>query len=83
MLDYIIKKAKENYEDLKIIIEECKVKQDIINKLRIKNVIIEEYQNKINIIKDELKIVIDIQNNIEIKEILVFNENYEDYVNLF
>lgn len=83
MLDYIIKRAKENYEDLKTIIEECKVKQDIINKLRIKNVIIEEYQNKINIIKDELKIVIDIQNNIEIKEILVFNENYEDYVNLF
>lgn len=83
MLDNVVTKAKENYIDLKTIIDECKIKQDIVNKLRVKNVIIEEYQNKINIIKNELKIVIDIQDKIEIKEILVFDENYEKYIDLF
>lgn len=83
MLNNIKEKAKSNYLDLKEIIENCKTKQDVINKLRIKNVIIEEYQTHININKDELQIVIDMQNGIEIKKILVFNENYEKYEDLF
>lgn len=83
MLDYIKKRAKNNYEEIMKIIKECKTKTDIINRIRQEDVIIDEFKDIINIIKDELKIVIKVDNGITVEKILVFDENYEDYVNLF
>ena len=83
MLENVILNAKINYNKIEKIIKNCKTKNELINKVRQENVIIDEYKDMVNIIKDELKIVINIKNNIEIEKILVFDENYEDYVNLF
>lgn len=83
MLSYIIKNAKDNYKILEKIINKSKNKNDLINRLRQKDIIIDEYKNVINIIKDELKIIVNTQNGIEIDKILVYDENYEEYVNLF
>lgn len=83
MLDYIRKRAKNNYEKIMKIIKECKTKTDIINRTRQEDVIIDEFKDVINIIKDELKIVIKTDNKITVEKVLVFDENFEDYVNLF
>lgn len=83
MLSYIIKNAKDNYKILEKIINKSKNKNDLINRLRQEDIIIDEYKNVINIIKDELKIIVNTQNGIEIDKILVYDENYEEYVNLF
>ena len=83
MLDYIRKRAKNNYEKIMKIIKECKTKTDIINSTRQEDVIIDEFKDVINIIKDELKIVIKTDNKITVEKVLVFDENFEDYVNLF
>lgn len=83
MLENVIINAKTNYNKIEKIIKSCKTKNELINKIRQENVIIDEYKDIINIIKDELKIVINTKENIEIEKILVFDENYEDYVNLF
>ena len=83
MLSYIIKNAKDNYKILKSIINKSKNKNDLINRLRQEEIIIDEYQNVINIIKDELKIIVNTQNGVEKDKILVYDENYEEYVNLF
>lgn len=83
MLSYIIKNAKDNYKILEKIINKSKNKNDLINRLRQEEIIIDEYQDIINIIKDELKIIVNTQNGVEIDKILVYDENYEEYVNLF
>lgn len=83
MLSYIIKNAKGNYKILEKIINKSKNKNDLINRLRQEDIIIDEYKNVINIIKDELKIIVNTQNGVEIDKILVYDENYEEYVNLF
>lgn len=83
MLENVILNAKINYNKIEKIIKNCKTKSEIINKVRQENVIVDEYKDVVNIIKDELKIVINVKNDIEIEKILVFDENYEDYVNLF
>ena len=83
MLSYIIKNAKDNYKILEKIINKSKNKNDLINRLRQEDIIIDEYKNVINIIKDELKIIVNTQNVVEIDKILVYDENYEEYVNLF
>lgn len=83
MLSYIIKNAKNNYKILEKIINKSKNKNDLINRLRQEDIIIDEYKNVINIIKDELKIIVNTQNGVEIDKILVYDENYEEYVNLF
>lgn len=83
MLDYIKKRAKNNYKEIMKIIKECKTKTDIINKIRQEDVIIDEFKDMINIIKDELKIVVKTDEKITVEKVLVFDENYEDYVNLF
>lgn len=83
MLDYIKKRAKNNYKEIMKIIKECKTKTDIINKIRQEDVIIDEFKDVINIIKDELKIVVKTDEKITVEKVLVFDENYEDYVNLF
>ena len=82
MLSYIIKNAKDNYKILEKIINKSKNKNDLINRLRQEDIIIDEYKNVINIIKDELKIIVNTQNGVEIDKILVYDENYEEYVNL-
>ena len=83
MLENVILNAKINYNKIEKIIKNCKTKNEIINKVRQENVIIDEYKDIVNIVKDELKIVINVKNDIEIEKILVFDENYEDYVDLF
>lgn len=83
MLDYIKKRAKNNYEEIMKIIKECKTKTDIINRIRQEDVIIDEFKDVINIIKDELKIVVKTNEKITVEKVLVFDENYEDYINLF
>lgn len=83
MLSYIIKNAKDNYKILEKIINKSKNKNDLINRLRQEDIIIDEYKNVINIIKDELKIIVNTQNGVEIDKILVYDENYEEYINLF
>ena len=83
MLSYIIKNAKDNYKILKSIINKSKNKNDLINRLRQEEIIIDEYQDVINIIKDELKIIVNTQNGVEIDKVLVYDENYEEYINLF
>lgn len=83
MLSYIIKNAKDNYKILEKIINKSKNKNDLINRLRQEDIIIDEYKNVINIIKDELKIIVNTQNGVEIDKVLVYDENYEEYVNLF
>lgn len=83
MLSYIIKNAKDNYKILEKIINKSKNKNDLINRLRQEDIVIDEYKNVINIIKDELKIIVNTQNGVEIDKILVYDENYEEYVNLF
>ena len=83
MLSYIIKNAKDNYKILEKIINKSKNKNDLINRLRQEDIIIDEYKNVINIIKDELKIIVNTKNGVEIDKILVYDENYEEYVNLF
>jgi len=83
MLSNIIRQAKDNFEILKDIIEDCKTRNELVNRLRQKNVIIEEYRHKISVKQEELKIVIDVKDEITINEVLVFNENYEEYMNLF
>lgn len=83
MRDYIIRNAKDNYKTLRNIINKSKNKNDLINRLRQEDVIIDEYKDIINIIKDELKIIVNTQNGIAIDRVLVYNENYEEYVNLF
>lgn len=83
MLSNVIRQAKDNFEILKDIIEDCKTRNELVNRLRQKNVIIEEYRHKISVKQEELKIVIDVKDEITINEVLVFNENYEEYMNLF
>ena len=83
MLSNIIRQAKDNFEILKDIIEDCKTRNELVNRLRQKNVIIEEYRHKISVKQEELKLVIDVKDEITINEVLVFNENYEEYMNLF
>lgn len=83
MLDYVINNAKQNYKTLKEIINESTDKVNLINNLRKEEVIIEEYKDMVVIKKDELKIVVDTEISIEITKILVYNENFEEYVNLF
>lgn len=83
MLESVILNAKMNYSRIEEIIKSCKTKNELINKIRQENVIIDEYKDTVNIIKDELKVVVKARNKIDIEKILVFDENYEDYVNLF
>lgn len=83
MLESVILNAKMNYDRIEEIIKSCKTKNELINKIRQENVIIDEYKNTVNIIKDELKVVVKARDKIDIEKILVFDENYEDYVNLF
>ena len=83
MLNYIVENAKDNFLKIQRIITDSKTKTELVNKLRQEDVVIEEYEERINIIKDELKIVVDTKKGIIIKKVLVYNENYEEYVNLF
>ena len=83
MLESVILNAKMNYSKIEEIIKSCKTKNELINKIRQENVIIDEYKDTVNIIKDELKVVVKARDKIDIEKILVFDENYEDYVNLF
>ena len=83
MLNNIVRQAKKNYEILKEIIQGCKTRNELVNKLRQKNVVIEEYKYKISIKQEELKIVVDVKDEITINEVLIFDENYEKYVELF
>lgn len=83
MLESVILNAKMNYDRIEEIIKSCKTKNELINKIRQENVIIDEYKDTVNIIKDELKVVVKARDKIDIEKILVFDENYEDYVNLF
>lgn len=83
MLESVILNAKMNYGRIEEIIKSCKTKNELINKIRQENVIIDEYKDTVNIIKDELKVVVKARDKIDIEKILVFDENYEDYVNLF
>lgn len=83
MLENIVLNAKRNYEKISELIKDCKTKNELINKVRQENVIIDEYKDIVNIIKDELKIVVNVKNGINIEKVLVFDENFEDYVNLF
>lgn len=83
MLESVILNAKMNYSRIEEIIKSCKTKNELINKIRQENVIIDEYKDTVNIIKDELKVVVKARDKIDIEKILVFDENYEDYVNLF
>lgn len=83
MLESVILNAKMNYSRIEEIIKSCKTKNELINKIRQENVIIDEYKDTVNIIKDELKVVVKVRDKIDIEKILVFDENYEDYVNLF
>ena len=83
MLEYIIRKVKKDYENLEGIIKNSKNKNDLINKLRQEDIVIEEYGNTVYIKKDELKIVINTKQGIQIDKVLIYNENYEDYENLF
>lgn len=83
MQDFIKKRAERNYNEIMSIISKCKTKTELINNVRQEEVIIDEFQNTVNIYKDELKIVIKTDKKISVKKVLVFDENYEDYVNLF
>lgn len=83
MLENIILNAKRNYEKISELIKDCKTKNELINKVRQENVIIDEYKDIVNIIEDELKVVVNVKNGINIEKILIFDENFEDYVNLF
>lgn len=82
MLDYIVDKAKQNYLDLINIINGCKTEIELINKIRLKDAVIEEQEGTINIYQDELKVIVDVKNNIVVKEVLIFDENKEDYIQL-
>lgn len=82
MLENIVLNAKRNYEKISELIKDCKTKNELINKVRQENVIIDEYKDIVNIIKDELKIVVNVKNGINIEKVLIFDENFEDYVNL-
>lgn len=83
MQDFIKKRAERNYNEIMSIISKCKTKTELINNVRQEEVIIDEFQDTVNIYKDELKIVIKTDKKISVKRVLVFDENYEDYVNLF
>ena len=83
MLENIVLNAKKNYEKISELIKGCKTKNELINKVRQENVIIDEYKDIVNIIKDELKVVVNVKNGINIEKVLIFDENFEDYVNLF
>lgn len=83
MLENIVLNAKRNYEKISELTKDCKTKNELINKVRQENVIIDEYKDIINIIEDELKVVVNVKNGINIEKVLIFDENFEDYVNLF
>ena len=83
MQDFIKKRAERNYNEIMSIISKCKTKIELINNVRQEEVVIDEFQDTVNIYKDELKIVIKTDKKISVKRVLVFDENYEDYVNLF
>lgn len=83
MLENIVLNAKRNYEKISKLIKDCKTKNELINKVRQENVIIDEYKDIVNIIEDELKVVVNVKNGINIEKVLIFDENFEDYVNLF
>lgn len=83
MQDFIKKRAERNYNEIMSIISKCKTKTELINNVRQEEVIIDEFQDTVNIYKDELKIVIKTDKKISVKRVLVFDENYEDYVDLF
>lgn len=83
MLENVILNAKINYNKIEKIIKNCKTKNELINKVRQENVIIDEYKDIVNIIEDELKVVVNVKNGINIEKVLIFDENFEDYVNLF
>lgn len=83
MLENIVLNAKRNYEKISELIKDCKTKNELINKVRQENVIIDEYKDIVNIIEDELKVVVNVKNGINIEKVLIFDENFEDYVNLF
>lgn len=83
MQDFIKKRAERNYNEIMSIISKCKTKTELINNVRQEEVVIDEFQDTVNIYKDELKIVIKTDKKISVKKVLVFDENYEDYVNLF
>ena len=78
-----IKIVRRNYEKISELIKDCKTKNELINKVRQENVIIDEYKDIVNIIEDELKVVVNVKNGINIEKVLIFDENFEDYVNLF
>lgn len=77
--------SKKQYKKLKSIIESCKNKQELINKLRQENVIIDEFNsnNMVNVMKDNIKVVIDTSNGIDIKQVEYYNINLEKYLKLF
>lgn len=83
MQDFIKKRAERNYNEIMSIISKCKTKTELINNVRQEEVVIDEFQDIVNIYKDELKIVIKTDKKISVKRVLVFDENYEDYVDLF
>ena len=83
MLENIVLNAKRNYEKISKLIKDCKTKNELINKVRQENVIIDEYKDIVNLIEDELKVVVNVKNGINIEKVLIFDENFEDYVNLF
>ena len=51
MLENIILNARKNYEIISKIIKNCKTKNELINKVRQENVIIDEYKDIVNIKK--------------------------------
>lgn len=83
MFKYIINNAKNNFLIIERVIKDVKTKDELINKIRQLDVVVDEEQGFVNILKDELKIVVNIKDVVEIKEILVYDETYEQYVNLF
>ena len=74
MLENIILNAKRNYEKISELIKDCKTKNELINKVRQENVIIDEYKDIVNIIEDELKVVVNVKNGINIEKVLIFDD---------
>ena len=83
MQDFIKRRAEKNFNEIVNIISTCKTKKELINKVRQEDVTIDEFKDVVSIYKDELKVVIRGNKKINIEKILVFDENCEEYVNLF
>ena len=73
MLRYIVDKVKKDYKKLEKIIMDSKDKNDLVNKLRQENIVIDEYNNIVNIKKEELKIVVNTSQGVNIDKDIVEN----------